>query len=213
MNAKQQGKQEALWRNDFGDDYVDRNAVSDAHLAALTTNWALVMRSMAARRPKTIFEGGANIGLNLRALRRLTDARFIALEPNAKARQRLVDDGIVAPGDIKDGLLNKIDLPNDSVDLSFTSGVLIHVPPADLLASCRELVRISKRYVVAIEYFAAQPTEVPYRGHTEALFKRDFGAFYLENFPFLRVLDYGFAWKPLTGLDNLTWWVFEKDSD
>jgi len=207
------GKQETLWRSEFGDNYVDRNTVTDAHLAALTSNWARILRPMASRRPKTIFEGGANIGLNLRALRRLTDARFIALEPNAKARKRLVDDGIVNAGDVKDGLLNKIDLPDESVDLSFTSGVLIHVPPADLLASCRELVRISRRYVVAVEYFAAQPTEVTYRGETEALFKRDFGSFYLENFPFLSVVDYGFAWKPLTGLDNLTWWVFEKDSD
>ena len=44
----------------------------------------------------------------------------------------------------------------------------------------------------------------------EALFKRDFGLFYLENFPGLRVLDYGFLWRAVTGLDNMTWQVFEK---
>ena len=42
------------------------------------------------------------------------------------------------------------------------------------------------------------------------MFKRDFGGFFLEHFPDWRVLDYGFAWKQLTGLDNLTWWLFEK---
>lgn len=211
MTAAAAGKQEQLWRNDFGDAYVDRNVVSDAHLANLTRNWTRVLEATQGRPAKTIFEGGANIGLNLRALRRLTDARFIALEPNAKARQRLLDDKIVEPGDVMDGLLSKIDLPDASVDLSFTSGVLIHVPPKDLLASIGELVRVSRRYVVCIEYFSDKPEEIPYRGQTEALFKRDFGSFYLENFPQLRVLDYGFAWKAMTGLDNLTWQLFEKD--
>ena len=55
-----------------------------------------------------------------------------------------------------------------------------------------------------------KPETIPYRGHTEALFKRDFGSFWLDCFPDLRVLDYGFFWKRLTGLDNLTWWLFEK---
>jgi pseudaminic acid biosynthesis-associated methylase len=211
MTAAAAGKQEQLWRNEFGDAYVDRNVVSDAHLANLTRNWTRVLEATQGRPPKTIFEGGANIGLNLRALRRLTDAHFIALEPNAKARQRLIDDRIVAPGDVMDGLLTRIDLPDASVDLSFTSGVLIHIPPRDLLASMREIVRVSRRYVVCIEYFSDKPEEIPYRGQTEALFKRDFGGYYLENFPELRVLDYGFAWKAMTGLDNLTWQLFEKD--
>jgi pseudaminic acid biosynthesis-associated methylase len=207
----QAGKQEQLWRTEFGDAYVDRNVVSDAHLANLTRNWSAIVKCMAGAPPKTIFEGGANIGLNLRALRRLTDARFIALEPNAKARRRLVDDKIVASGDVIDGLLNKIALPDGAAELSFTSGVLIHVPPTDLLASVREIARVSSRYIACIEYFADKPEEIPYRGQTEALFKRDFGSFYLEHVPGLRVLDYGFSWKPVSGLDNLTWWVFEKE--
>ena len=42
------------------------------------------------------------------------------------------------------------------------------------------------------------------------LFKRDFGGLWLDTCPDLRVVAYGFAWKRLTGLDNLTWWLFEK---
>jgi pseudaminic acid biosynthesis-associated methylase len=211
MTAAAANKQEQLWRSDFGDAYVDRNVASDAHLANLTKAWSRILAAMDGRPPTSIFEGGANIGLNLRALRRLTDARFLALEPNAKARRRLVDEGVVAAPDALDGLLTKIDLPDGAAELSFTSGVLIHVPPKDLLASCSELVRVSSRYLVCIEYFAAKPEEIPYRGQTEALFKRDFGGFYLEHFPKLRVIDCGFLWKPLSGLDNLTWQVFEKD--
>lgn len=203
--------QERLWRGDFGTSYVDRNNVSDERLAALTANWAQILGGTVGRPPRSIFEAGANIGLNLRALRRLTDATLHALEPNERARSIMVEDGVVAQENVLDGLCSQIALPDAHVDLSFTSGVLIHIHPDNLLQSCRELHRVTRRYLVCIEYFSDKPEEIPYRGHNEALFKRDFGSFYLDNFKDLRVLDYGFAWKRTSGLDNLTWWLFEKD--
>lgn len=209
-NPRPSGKQEALWRGDFGDSYIGRNEISDRHLAALTDNWARILRPTMGEPPASILEVGSNIGLNLRALRRLTGAQFYAVEPNARARAVLVDEGVVPAANTLDGLCTSIALPDASVDLAFTSGVLIHVHPDELLASCQEILRVTRRYVVCIEYFSDKPEEIPYRGHSEVLFKRDFGSFYLENFPHLRVLDYGFAWKRLTGLDNLTWWLFEK---
>lgn len=179
-------------------------------MAALTTSWARILRCLMDRPPASILEGGANIGLNLRALKGLTTAELYALEPNAKARQVLAESGAAAPERIIDGLLTRIDLPDGAVDLAFTRGVLIHVPPQDLLQSCRELVRVSRRYVIANEYFSPREETIPYRGQERALFKRDFGGFYLDNFPELRIVDYGFDWKRVTGMDDLTWWVFEK---
>lgn len=205
------GKQEALWRGKFGDEYTDRNAVSAAHHAALVTNWSRILHSTMGRPPQSVLEAGANIGLNLRALRVLLNAEMYAVEPNGKARKKLVENELVEADKALDCLCSEIALPDASVDMAFTSGVLIHVPPDQLLPSCRELHRISRRYIVCIEYFSDKPDEIPYRGHTEALFKRDFGGFYLDHFEDLRVLDYGFAWKRITGLDNLTWWLFEKE--
>jgi pseudaminic acid biosynthesis-associated methylase len=202
-------KQEALWRGEFGDAYIGRNDIDPKRLAALTENWTRILRP-SLRTPQSILEVGSNIGLNLRALRRLTGAEFYALEPNAQARQVLADDDIVPQKNILDGLSTSIGLPDASVDMAFTSGVLIHIHPDNLLASCKEIHRVSRHYIACIEYFSAKPEEIPYRGHNEALFKRDFGSFYLDNFPDLRVVDYGFAWKRLTGLDDLTWWLFEK---
>jgi spore coat polysaccharide biosynthesis protein SpsF len=202
--------QESLWRGDFGNDYVDRNAVDPAMLAARTASWAEILKTVAGAPPASILEVGSNIGLNLRALRRLTPATFYALEPNEKARERLVGDQVVHKDKAIDGLASKIPLADGAVDLAFTAGVLIHIHPDNLLASVREIHRVARRYIVCIEYFADKPTEIPYRGHNEALFKRDFGGFYLDNFPNLKVVDYGFFWSRLTTLDNLTWWVFEK---
>jgi spore coat polysaccharide biosynthesis protein SpsF len=205
-----QDKQEQLWRGEFGNAYTDRNAISEDKVRALARHWARILGATEGAPPRTILEVGANIGLNLRALNRLTSAELMALEPNAKARERLVSDAVVGAGKVFDGLGNAIPLGDGTVDMAFTSGVLIHVHPDNLLATCEELHRVSRRYVACIEYFSDRPEEVVYRGETKALFKRDFGGFYLDNFPDLRVLDYGFSWKRLSGLDNLTWWLFEK---
>jgi spore coat polysaccharide biosynthesis protein SpsF len=160
--------------------------------------------------PESILEIGANLGINLRALRALTAARLFAVEPNDKARSILVKDGIVAATDVRSGVASAIDFGDDAVDLAFTSGVLIHIHPDDLLVSLREIYRCSKRWIVCVEYFSDKIEMIPYRGHNDRLFKRDFGSFWLDNFPKLRPVAYGFAWRRVTGLDNLTWWLFEK---
>lgn len=203
-------RQEDLWRGDFGDAYTDRNAASEERLAARTAHWARILRTTLGVPPRSVLEVGANIGLNLRALRNLTGAEFYAVEPNVKARGILTNQGVVPEANVLDGVGASIALPDASMDLVFTSGVLIHIHPDNLLTSCREIHRVSRRYVACIEYFSDREEEVFYRGHAEALFKRDFGGFYMDNFPDLRILDYGFAWKRVTGLDNLTWWLFEK---
>lgn len=202
--------QAALWRGEFGDAYAERNAPDADRLAQMARHWSKVLRCTEGEPPRSILEVGPNVGLNLRALARVTTAELWAVEPNAKARDILVNDGVMAPERVLDGVAAKIDLPNGAADLAFTSGVLIHIHPRDLLASCREIHRVARRYVACVEYFSDREEEVPYRGNREALFKRDFGGFWLDNFPDLRVLDYGFAWRRATGLDNSTWWVFEK---
>ncbi len=209
-SKREETEQLRFWRGEFGNAYTERNASAAEHLRARVAMWSSIFASVEGAPPKSILEVGANIGNNLRALRQLSGAEFYAIEPNASARQRLVDDKVVPAANVRDGFAAAIDLPDGAVEMSFTSGVLIHIHPDDLLASCREIHRVSSRYVVCIEYFSDKAEEITYRGHSERLFKRDFGGFWLDNFPDLQVVKYGFSWKRLTGLDNLTWWVFEK---
>ncbi len=199
-----------FWRGEFGNNYTDRNANTQAEIQARVALWSTIMARLVGAPPQSILEVGANIGNNLRALRQLTSATFLAVEPNEKARQTLVDDGVVDAKNVRGGFAAAIDLPTASVDLVFTSGVLIHIHPDDLAVSCAEIHRVCRRYLCCVEYFADKPEELSYRGHSERLFKRDFGAMWLDNHDDLQVVDYGFVWKPMTGLDNLTWWLFEK---
>lgn len=209
-SSRKKAPQLGIWRGEFGNGYTERNAPIAEHVAARTTMWARILEATTADPPASMLEVGANIGLNLRALTQLTEATLYAVEPNAKARTRLVDDAVMPSENAFDGTASALPFADRAVDLVFTSGVLIHIHPDDLPASVAEIHRVARRYIVCVEYFADQPETIPYRGHTEVLFKRDFGSFWLDGFPDLRVLDYGFFWKRLTGLDNLTWWLFEK---
>lgn len=198
------------WRGDFGNDYVGRNVATPDVVRRLTFAWSQILRPIQTRLPGSILEVGANIGRNLRALSALTGAELYGLEPNAKARAQLVADGVVARDRALDGFAQKIPLKDGAVDLAFTSGVLIHIHPDDVAAACTELVRVARKYVVVIEYFADQPTTIEYRGRTDLLFKRDFGELVMQVAPSITPLDCGFFWRRTTGLDNLTWWLFEK---
>lgn len=198
------------WRGDFGDAYIERNAPTESTIEARILMWKRILGGLGDDPPERILEIGTNIGLNLRALRRLTNASLIAIEPNAAARAKLIADEVVPAADIHDGIASDVPLRDGVADLVFTSGVLIHVPPENLAASCAEIYRLSSKYIVCCEYFAVHPEEVTYRGESEMLFKRDFGDFWMSQHPDLSLVDYGFFWKRATGLDNLTWWLFHK---
>jgi spore coat polysaccharide biosynthesis protein SpsF len=101
----------------------------------------------------------------------------------------------------------------DMVDLVFTRGVLIHINPESLPNVYGFMHRKSKRYILIDEYFNPTPVSMPYRGHQDRLFKRDFAKEIMNNFN-LRLIDYGFTWKedPVFPLDNLNWFLFEKRS-
>lgn len=204
-------KQVEFWRGSFGNDYIARNQGDTSGAEPRKILWSNILSSVSEG-PQTILEVGANIGLNLIALSEMTDAKLFAVEPNHEAREALAQSGVVPPECLFDGTADSLPLKDASVEMAFTCGVLIHISPEHLLASCREIERVSSRYIACAEYFSVEPEEVSYRGHDGFLFKRDYGAFWMDNFPNLKLVDYGFLWKRATGLDDLTWWLFEKGS-
>lgn len=207
---KSDNAQLRLWRGDFGNAYIERNSDAPEELQRRTRLFAAMLRCLAGSPPRSILEVGANIGANLKALRALIDAELFAVEPNAKARERMVKGKVLAKANVLDGIASDIGLDDGAVELAFTSGVLIHIHPDDLLASCREIHRVASRYIACAEYYSPRAEEVLYRGNKAAMFRRDFGGFWLDSFPDLRLVDYGFTWYRAGGPDDMNWWVFEK---
>jgi len=194
---------EGLWAGSFGDDYVDRNPESTEDRKAF---WDQLCGRLDIG---SILEVGCNIGGNLQWIApHLPLGATHGIDVNHKALRHLHER---LPG------VNAIfsrgrDLPfrDRWFDLVFTVGVLIHQPDATLPRVMGEIVRCSGRYVLCAEYFAEEPVEVPYRGQEGALFKRDYGALYREQFPELRLVSEGFLGQD-DGWDDVTWWLFERD--
>lgn len=198
-------EQENFWAGDFGDEYARRNRGREA----VAANTALFAR-IVSRLPKldSVVELGANIGMNLLALRLLLpQARLAAVEINdsAAAELRRIGGVEVTVGSLFDYT------PATPADLALIKGVLIHIAPERLPDAYAALYRSSARYLCLAEYYNPSPVEVPYRGHSGRLFKRDFAGELLDRYADLRLVDYGFVWRrDVFAQDDLTWFVLEK---
>lgn len=70
--------------------------------------------------------------------------------------------------------------PTQTWDMVFTSGVLIHINPAELATVYSLMDKASARYVCMMEYYNPSPVTVPYRGTQSTLFKRDFAGEFMD---------------------------------
>jgi len=198
------------WRGEFGDRYIDRNETLTEVLRMRTRMWAEMLKGTYGVEPESILEVGCNIGLNLRAIDRLSAATLYAVEPNAKARQRVIDDRVMAAERLHNATGQNLPFSAGEIDMVFSAGVLIHVHPDDLGAVADEMHRVSNRWILVAEYFSTKPESIPYRGRNDLLFKRDFGGFFLDRFDDIEIAADGFQWRRSTGLDDVTWVLFRK---
>jgi pseudaminic acid biosynthesis-associated methylase len=160
---------------------------------------------------ESLIEMGANVGLNLRAIRHLCPSWSLdAIEINQEAVKELEQWGGARKIHHQSILEFKVD---QQWDVVLIKGVLIHINPDHLPRVYESLYQASKRYIFLIEYYNPTPVEVNYRGHSARLFKRDFAGELLDKYPDLRVRDYGFVWDrdPAFPQDDVTWFVLEKD--
>src|SRR5687767_5938038 len=206
------------WQGEFGDEYTDRNSIDEKTIHQRIAFLSGVMSTLPNLpyygEPRSFLEVGANVGANLKALSEIytshnKQAELNAIEPNHKARRILCNQDINGLNLVK-GSATNIEAPNASFDVVFTCGVLIHVAPQNLQKAMGEIYRVSRKFIICAEYFSPEPREIKYRDKDGMLWARDYGDIWLNSFPGLRCCGYSFAWKRFTGMDNLTWWTFEK---
>lgn len=194
------------WKGEFGTAYTDRN-VADwrSRLHAFET----MLEGLALSR---VLEVGCNRGHNLVTVAELLGpgVEVLGVEPNAHALEvaRQIGPRVTAVH----GHVFNLPFEDGVFDLVFTAGVLIHVALADLDGALREIYRVSRRYILGLEYFSAEETAVEYRGRWDLLWKRDFLAHYERQFSALRLLRHGY-WGPEEGFDRTHWWLLEKPGE
>jgi pseudaminic acid biosynthesis-associated methylase len=191
------------WRGTFGREYTERNIVDwRSRLPAFR-------EALESLRIDHVLEVGCNRGHNLVAISELCgpETRVVGVEPATyAARIARSETGLKR---ILLGQALALPFSDHVFDLVFTAGVLIHIPLSQLPSALAEIYRVSRRYILAVEYFAEKETVIAYRGHTDLLWKRNFKEHFESLFPHLHPVRSG-HWNRSDGFDQTTWWLFEK---
>lgn len=200
-------EQEAFWAGTFGDEYIQRNR-SQEYLAANLNFFSKALKQVG--KPSSILEFGANIGMNLRAIKLLfPNIEASGIELNETAASQLSE--FLGAHNVFNGSIFEYPV-NKTFDVALIKGVLIHINPEMLPVVYQKLYDTSRKYILVCEYYNPSPVSIPYRGHSDRLFKRDFAGEMLDAYSDLRLVDYGFAYKRDTSFpqDDITWFLMEK---
>jgi len=187
-------RQEEQWAGTFGREYTDRNDQTFEEMEEInrlrygrsrTELYAEQLRNID--RSARILEVGANIGNQLSAMQHIGFTELYGIELQAYAIHLAKE----RTQGIKFIQASALDIPfNDGwFDLVFTSGVLIHIQPHNLPRVMREIHRCSNHYILGLEYFAEETTEVKYRGQSDLLWKANFAKLFLHQFDDLELVD------------------------
>ena len=159
-------EQEAFWAGQFGDEYVERNRSAQL----LASNTAFFSRIFPRTCILLRIEFGANIGMNLHAIRTLLpDVELAAVEINQQAAGQLRKIDNVAA--FEQSILEFS--PMRTWDMVLIKGVLIHINPDSLKDVYELLYKSSHRYLCVAEYYNPSPVEIPYRGQQWQAFSRE----------------------------------------
>lgn len=200
--------QEEFWSGEFGDEYIGRN--NNQELLASNLNFFSKALNQAGQISSCI-EFGANIGMNLKALKLLyPKIKLKGIEINPVASKEL--SLFIGSDNVFEGSIYDYNV-KEKIELTLIKGVLIHINPEKLNTVYEKLYEASSKYILVCEYYNPTPVSINYRGHTDRLFKRDFAGEMLEKYPSLKLIDYGFIYKRDVAFpqDDITWFLLEKN--
>lgn len=200
-------EQEDFWAGPFGTEYISRNNSADL-LASNINFFANALKSMKSS-PKNMMEIGANVGMNIDAIRSLFPfVEASAIEINNEASKKLHKKNI----NVFSGSITTVDC-KEKYNLVLSKGVLIHIAPDMLNETYERIYELSDEWILIAEYYNPTPTVLDYRGHVNKLFKRDFAGEMLDKFPDLELWDYGFAYhRDKFAQDDISWFLLRKSN-
>lgn len=189
---------EQFWAGDFGKQYTARNRVQWSQRVPF---WQGIIESRPLW-PYNMLEVGCNAGWNLNAIRHVDpNIELVGVDVNPDA----IAEADAAGHDVYVMSAKDIGNLDETFDIVFTAGMLIHVPPEELGAVMDAIIAASHRDVLAIEYAADQEEAVTYRGHDDKLWRRPFGELYeAKGLALIETGDAG------AGFDRCTYWLMRK---
>jgi pseudaminic acid biosynthesis-associated methylase len=180
-------KQMETWMGEFGKKYTERNAHTMEGMEALyEQTYGLTRTDLNHRclgdidRSSHILEVGSNVGTQLALLQNMGFTNLYGIELQhyavelAKSRTHRINIICASAFDIP--------FRDESFDLVFTSGLLIHIHPSDISEVMKEIHRCTKKYIWGLEHYADGYKEVVYRGQKNLLWNVDYNRLYLDLF-------------------------------
>ena len=184
--------QTEVWNGAFGEAYTRRNKRNLEALEELFTSTIGITRAELNERfvgdvdrDARILEVGCNIGNQLLMLHEMGFTDLTGVDVQAYALDEARENCPFAT--FHQAGAGELPFEDASFDLVFTSGVLIHISPADLPAALREIARVSKRFVWGYEFHNDEMVEIEYRDHDDLHWKGDYARRYLEEVPGLEI--------------------------
>lgn len=202
-----QTDQENFWAGEFGTEYIDRN--KGEKLLASNLNF-FTKALIQAGKISSCIEFGANVGMNLRALKLLyPEIKLTGIEINKDAANELKD--LIGDSNVYSGSIFTW-TPKDTFDLVLIKGVLIHINPEKLKKVYQKVYEATNRIILICEYYNPFPVTIPYRGYNDRLFKRDFAGEMLDYYPDLSLVDYGFSYHLDEAFpqDDINWFLLMR---
>jgi pseudaminic acid biosynthesis-associated methylase len=193
-------EQQSFWAKEYAQDYIAKNSSFDHHLGV--TCWKTMLTK--ANNIRSLLECGCNVGRNIAFLESVVPDATKSIIEISKPAFDFVNENFTLEKSFH-GSIVESDF-QDTFDLVFTMGVMIHIAPDDLIPNMTKMYNYSKRYILFGEYFNRTPVMIEYQGRTNKLFKRDFGKLFAENFQ-VTIVDNGFLWGHLydnAGFDDIT---------
>lgn len=180
------------WSNKFGKEYTDRNSCTVSELDVMYKKKFGITRTELnnkfigkLNRDIKILEIGSNIGNQLLILQKMGFKNLFGIEPMEYAvelsKKRSAGINIIK------GTVFDIPFKDNYFDLVFTSGVLIHINPKNIISALKEIYRCSNKYIWGFEYYAKNYQEINYRGNKNLLWKADFPKVYKKTFSKLSI--------------------------
>lgn len=189
------------WAGRFGDDYTMRNKEDYSKRLAF---WDEFLNKYGLHL-EGVTEFGCGAGANLSMIKELCPRiETIGVDINSFACQLARANNVLA---INEDFLSD-SYENWQHDLVFTCGFLIHLTDEQLEIAYKNLYDATKQYILIMEYFSPEKTEIPYRDGVY-LHKRDFCKEIRQRYPNLGLVDYGFIYE-IDGFDNLNWFLLYK---
>lgn len=181
------------WAGQFGHGYTDRNALSLAELDQLyRRNFGISRTELNADfvsgldRSIKVLEVGSNIGNQLVLLQNMGFKSLYGIELQSYAVEMSKHN--TKNINIIEGSAFDIPFKDKYFDLVFTSGLLIHIAPDDILKVLDEISRCSRRYIWGMEFYAEVCAQVNYRGHDNLLWTANFPKLYLDRLDNLKLV-------------------------